>query len=547
MKAAIIRLYKTVHGWTGLICGLLLFVAFYAGAITMFKEPLAAWAEPLRAEVALTDAPRLIDQVLAERPDAGEELILELGADGRGARLGWHDPDSGDYLEAERTAGGALAVAPPPDSYLARSIDLVHRAGGIPGDRDTGLTIVGAVALLYFLAIASGLILILPRLARDLFALRAGRNCKRLWLDAHNAIGVVGLPFHVFIAVSVVIFAFGEPILNLQDRLVYGGQLDRIAQIGDPFAAAAPSGVKAPMLPPAQLLARLRAASPGFEAQRIVYIMPGDRNAVAMIGGRDPAYLSTGIAYARLGAVDGRIQDLSGLPGHGNAWNAWASGFTALHFGTFGGAPVRWAYFLLGLGGAFLFYSGNLLWIESRRRKARKAGAAADAAQSRAAQAMASATVGTAFGCIAGISLSIAAAKWLHPFVADLAAWHVGLYYGAFLLALVWAFARGAARSVVGLIAAAAFATALIPLASIAAAVFPALGLWNHDGATVGVDLIAAAGAGALGWAALRTRRRLASVPRDSIWFAGPRSGPATPFDVTDAYNRPACISRGST
>ncbi|HEV7660900.1 MAG TPA: PepSY-associated TM helix domain-containing protein [Allosphingosinicella sp.] len=546
MKAAIIRLYKAVHSWTGLICGLLLFVAFYAGAITMFKEPLAAWAQPLRAGVALRQAPRLIDQVLAERPDAADELTLELGTDGGDARLGWHDPDSGEFFEASRTAAGALAVAPPPDSYLARSIDLIHRAGGIPGDRDFSLYVMGAVALLYFLAIVSGLILILPRLARDLFALRAGRNRKRMWLDAHNAIGVVGLPFHVFIAVSVVIFAFGEPILNLQDRLVYDGRLDRIAQIGDPFAAAEPSGVKAPMLPPGQLLARLRAASPGFEAQRIVYIMPGDRNAVAMIGGRDPAQLSTGIAYARLGAVDGEIQDLSGLPGHGNAWNAWASGFTALHFGTFGGAPVRWAYFLLGLGGAFLFYSGNLLWIESRRRRARRAGAAGAvqnrAAQSRAARAMASATVGTAFGCIAGLSLSIAAAKWLHGHVADLASWHVGLYYGVFLPALAWAFARGAARSVVGLIAAAAFATALIPLASLAAAFVPALGLWNHGGATLGVDLIAAAGALALGWAALRTRRGLASIPRDSLWFAGRRPGPATPSSVIDACTRPAPI-----
>ena len=89
------------------------------------------------------------------------------------------------------------------------------------------------------------------------------------------------------------------------------------------------------------------------------------------------------------------------------------------------------------------------------------------------------------------------------------------------LLALAWAFARGAARSLVRLIAAAAFATALIPLASLAAALVPALGLWNHRGAPMGVDAIAAAGAGALAWAALRTRRRLALAPRDSIWFAG--------------------------
>ena len=104
----------------------------------------------------------------------------------------------------------------------------------------------GAVALLYFLAIVSGLILVLPRLARDLFALRAGRNRKRMWLDAHNVIGVVGLPFHVFIAISVVVFAFGGADPRCcRTGIVYDGQLDRIARIGDPFGSAAPSGVKA--------------------------------------------------------------------------------------------------------------------------------------------------------------------------------------------------------------------------------------------------------------------------------------------------------------
>ena len=29
---------------------------------------------------------------------------------------------------------------------------------------------------------------------------------------------------------------------------------------------------------------------------------------------------------------------------------------------------MRWVYFVFGLSGAFLFYSGNLLWVEKRRR-----------------------------------------------------------------------------------------------------------------------------------------------------------------------------------
>ena len=42
----IIKVYKDVHIWIGITCGLMLFIAFYAGAITMFEKPLERWATP---------------------------------------------------------------------------------------------------------------------------------------------------------------------------------------------------------------------------------------------------------------------------------------------------------------------------------------------------------------------------------------------------------------------------------------------------------------------------------------------------------------------
>ena len=44
-------------------------------------------------------------------------------------------------------------------------------------------------------------------------------------------------------------------------------------------------------------------------------------------------------------------------------------GLTSLHFGDFGHLAVKWLYFILGMAGAFLFYSGNLLWVEARRNR----------------------------------------------------------------------------------------------------------------------------------------------------------------------------------
>ncbi len=62
MRADYIRIYKSVHTWTGILTGMALFIAFYAGALTVFKEPLTRWATPpaVVAPVPLEEAPALI-------------------------------------------------------------------------------------------------------------------------------------------------------------------------------------------------------------------------------------------------------------------------------------------------------------------------------------------------------------------------------------------------------------------------------------------------------------------------------------------------------
>ena len=46
LKPATLRTFTSLHSWMGLLAGLALFVAFYAGAITVFQQPLQQWATP---------------------------------------------------------------------------------------------------------------------------------------------------------------------------------------------------------------------------------------------------------------------------------------------------------------------------------------------------------------------------------------------------------------------------------------------------------------------------------------------------------------------
>jgi len=361
-----------------------------------------------------------------------------------------------------------------------------------------------------------------------------GKNLKRMWLDAHNVIGILSLPFHVVMALSVVAFGLNDTIFAVQDRVIYSGTLNATMQAQNPYfakAPAAPGGVVT-LLPPLQILAAVKERAPGFEAQELSYRGAGAPGATVFVRGDDPRYLARSGGFALLDPVSGRFLNAQFLPGaaDGNAWSAATSAFFALHFGSYGGAPVQWGYFFLGLAGAFLFYSGNLLWIESRRKLERCADAARDDAvaegdrlppkQRRAAYFMAALTVGVTLGCIAGISATLAAGKWLNGRVADMSAWHAWIYYTVFLVSIAWAFLRGAARGSVDLLALATGTTLLVPLASIAGWLAPSTGLWFEPSAG-GVDVCAAVGAACFAWVWRATARRAACGRRDSVWAAG--------------------------
>jgi hypothetical protein len=164
--------------------------------------------------------------------------------------------------------------------------------------------------------------------------------------------------------------------------------------------------------------------------------------------------------------------------------------------------------------GAIVFYTGNLLWIESRRKKQRDANLPE---QKRSTRVLGSLTIGVSLGCVIGISATLAATKWLPGLVANVPAWHEGIYYAAFLLAVAWAFLRGAARSAYELLYVGAVVTALIPVGSLAAlAGVP--GTWNHSSAGVAVDATAIVAA-AIFWQLARQSRKRAKVGhKDSVW-----------------------------
>ncbi|MEE4451007.1 PepSY-associated TM helix domain-containing protein [Novosphingobium resinovorum] len=518
VRTDIVRMYKDIHGWVGIVSGLALFVAFYAGAITMFEEPLQRWASPpgaLAAPVPVERTPELVRAVLAAHPEAakGYQVNLQIGRENP-ARVSWQAGDrGGDEHGARRTyyaalgADGKLQVEEHGPSPVAQFVDVLHQQVGLMLDHEVAMPIMGAIALLYAIALVSGLIVLLPSLVKDLFALRAGKNVKRMWLDVHNLLGVFSLPFHIVMALTAVVFAFHDQFYDAQGA-TFSHAEERPAGAGPKPPVP---GDRVEPLAPARVVRSLAREVPGFTPVALAYGKGRDGALTLRAMGRDPRYGLRGPTYtlAILDPATGAVKNADYLGGRQDGWGAAITSFFALHFGSFGGTGVRWAYFLLGLAGAFLFYTGNLLWVESRRRRERKAGAVT---QTRSTQVLGALTVGVPLGCIAGISVTIAAAKLLGTGATE--PMHSLIYHAVFLGFTGWALVRGSARGAVELLPASALAMACIPLSSI---VFAAV----HPLQVPAVDIAAGAAAIALMAAWNSTRRRVATGPADSVWSAG--------------------------
>lgn len=516
LSSALLRSFTTLHTWVGLVAGFALFVAFYAGAITIFHHDLPLWQSPDAIErpvETLADAQRLLDGTLARYPAARTHVgMLFPGDESPETMIYWQEADGTWLFASNAEPVGALT---PSGMELSELVNALHYTLGIPV---VGNTLMGIVSLLYAVALVSGVILFLPRLAKDLFALRPGRNLKQFWQDAHNIIGIFSLPMHIMFAVTgAVLCLFGLLIAALNPLVFDGKVVDAMAGAFDTAPVRVVAG--APVAEPGSLAmwharAIEEARRDGVEDFAPSYLKlanAGDANAVVEITG------ATTRSVGALGAIgfDANTGErlAAQLPGARDANHVTMSAAYALHFGEFGNALMPWLYFLFGMGGAFLFYSGNLLWIEARRKRRQQV-------QGRAQRGMARATVGVCVGVCVAISAAFVAAQvaeaWWPSEVDAVVRWTC---FTTWALCALWVCVRTPAQGARELLWAAAGVTAAVAVAH-----GVMTGWWPWRSAAAGywplfwIDVIALGMAVAFAAMARVTRVRARAGDPNSVW-----------------------------
>ncbi|WP_115719330.1 PepSY-associated TM helix domain-containing protein [Gallaecimonas mangrovi] len=517
IRGNVLRLYKDLHTWVGICAGIVLFIGFFAGALSMFKPAIDDWATPPSQQLKalpLLELEQRLPALRQQYPALNHGFELHLSSTDS-ATLSWSQAAASRRvdLNAEQAVAGLNAqgefqVVKAVPSQLAALVDLLHRTAGIPGGfghEMLGVLVMGVASALYFLALVSGLILLLPTLVKDFFSLRQSSN-KRFWLDTHNLLGITSFPFHVLISLSVVVFAFHDIIYDSLQHTAYGQKNMFSFPKGHHDKSGEP-------LPLTHLVAKTQAAAAGFKVGTISVSGLGSPRASVRASAYSDRYFSRGATggFVSLNPYSGKVVMRDYLPESSNAWGNTVNSFFTLHFGSFGGPVIKWVYFLLGLAGAGVFYTGNLLWLENRRKRQQKDGVIPK--QSLASRVMAALTVGCCLGSVAGVAGAMLAGKWLQAWVANINDWYLGVYYLLFLGFVAFSLVKGAASNPILLNSTALLALA-VPLSSLLAAIsgysWPANTL-----ATASVDATVLVAAALLFWLAKIAKRR---QQPDSVW-----------------------------
>lgn len=361
MNRRTFRIWWVVHSWSSLICTIFLVMLCVTGMPLIFHDEIEAAFEESNWEPANPDGPLLsydevLETALANRPgeapiymsfDTDRPVVNVTSgpsADAPGSQMHFapYDQTSGNVVVEPSTTHEVM------DFILQLHTDMFL---GLPG-----MLFLGAMGFLLFIALASGVVLYAPFMKKHDFGMvRKDKSPRLKWLDLHNLLGVATMLWLAVVGVTGVVNTLEQPINDVwrENALV---DLKKDHE-GQPLATDFASLDRA--------IAEAKAAAPGMTLQFVAF--PGsdystDGHFAIFLHGDTPLtrHLTTPVL------VDARTGQTAGL--REMPWYSQALSLSRpLHFGDYGGLPLKIIWAILNAIALIVLGSGIYLWVKRRR------------------------------------------------------------------------------------------------------------------------------------------------------------------------------------
>ena len=371
----------TVHGWSGVLLGLFLYIVIITGTISVFAHEIGDWSvsgtraetpfsQPINrriTELANSVDPRFREDV-AIYPNAAGSIIAFFHTHGTNSAgdpddLGVRfilDPQSLEVLR--RDQGYGMELPDDPENALEQFITTLHISLHAPNP--VGLYLTGLAGFVMLFAVISGIILH-RHLLKDLFV--APRLSSRLLnrRDRHILAASWSLPFGFLLAFTGTFFSFAGSVgLPIVAMVAFGGDQTKMIEtlVGVPQATSNAPAEMANLDTILTQSIRRTGTQPNFVS--IVHWGKADATLQVTHGPTGSSVEGSNHIYdLATGQYEGVKPDVGTRPSFGSAVFAWIA---PLHFGHFAGLLSKFIWAALGLAMAYVTLSGLRLWVARR-------------------------------------------------------------------------------------------------------------------------------------------------------------------------------------
>ena len=386
-KASPARVARALEGHSSLALAVagLIYVLSISGTLLVFNHELQRWEQPGAPEMtALTPAAveRAAATALAADDAPTSHLFVQMPT-----------PDlprvvvTTDNQAFFADANGALtgAEAHPWTQFV---LDL-HYYLHLPST--LGLTVVGALGVMLLGLSVSGF-LAHPRIFRDAFTFRKGAG-RLTWADLHNRLSVWTAPFHISSALTGALLGLASILGFAIAAHNFDGDTGAVF---DPIFGEEPppDEALAPLAEIERSLDYMATEHPDIAVNYLIIHDPETAGQHVSVIGLHDRRLIFG-EYYNFDAT-GAFTGTAGLA-DGTLGQQIAASTYQVHFGSFGGFPVKAAYVLFGLALSIIVTSGMSVYFTRRRERGR------------AAPRLESAWAGVVWGAPAALALTMAA------------------------------------------------------------------------------------------------------------------------------------------
>lgn len=379
-----------LHTWTTLLSGWLLLVVCITGTAAYYRDEISLWMQPERhagipaaaTPAAQADAARMAVTRLQQLAPQADSWIIDLPQPRKPyTHISWSS------ARGERMAPGA---GRPAGNFESATLD--GHGHLLPEVRDTrgggffavfhftlhympvlwGRWIVSIATMVMLVVLISGVITH-RRFFADFFTFRPGKG-QRSWLDAHNALGVLALPFHAMICYSGLVTLMLLTMPWAVKQLYPDNRNEFVGAVFPQAPRLAPAvGIAAPLTDIAPVLAQSTQQWHGALASRVTVQRPNDAAARYIVQRDEAGRLSNQRQSLVFNGVDGSLVERSGETPSAAA--ATRNTMIGLHVGHFAEPWLRGLLFFSGLACCAMMATGMLLWtVKARQRKQPPAG-----------------------------------------------------------------------------------------------------------------------------------------------------------------------------